>query len=352
MAEAAAGRWVADLLSDTLTRPTEAMREAMAHAPVGDDVFGEDPTVTLLQERVAALLGHEAALFTPSGSMANQLGVRLHVEPGQELIADSLAHVLRAELGAGAAFSGITSRTWTSDHGLLDPADPIALMATEGGPYQVRTAALVVENTHNFGGGTIQPLEAIEALSEHAHAHGVAVHMDGARLWNAHVATGVPLAAYGGCADTVSVCLSKGLGAPVGSLLAGSAELIERARIWRKRYGGGMRQVGILAAAGLHALDHHVERLADDHARARRFAEAVGAVAPGILDPARVATNIVVLDVGAAGWSAAQVVAAAAERGIRTYAVGPSLVRLVWHLDVDDAGTDAAIDAFTTLLTP
>ena len=328
------------------------MREAMAHAPVGDDVFGEDPTVTELQDRVAALLGHEAALFTPSGSMANQLGVRLHVEPGQELIADSLAHVLRAELGAGAAFSGITSRTWSSDHGLLDPADPIALMATEGGPYQVRTAAVVVENTHNFGGGTVQPLAAIQAVSEHAHAHGVAVHMDGARLWNAHVATGVPLAAYGACADTVSVCLSKGLGAPVGSLLVGSAELIERARIWRKRYGGGMRQVGILAAAGLHALDHHVGRLADDHARARRFAEAVAAVAPGAVDPARVATNIVVLDVGAAGRSAAEVVAAAQERGIRTYAVGPRLVRLVWHLDVDDAGTDAAIDVLTALLTP
>ncbi len=352
MAEPAAGPWVADLLSDTLTRPTEAMREAMAHAPVGDDVFGEDPTVTELQDRVAALLGHEAALFTPSGSMANQLGVRLHVEPGQELIADSLAHVLRAELGAGAAFSGITSRTWSSDHGLLDPADPIALMATEGGPYQVRTAAVVVENTHNFGGGTVQPLAAIQAVSEHAHAHGVAVHMDGARLWNAHVATGVPLAAYGACADTVSVCLSKGLGAPVGSLLVGSAELIERARIWRKRYGGGMRQVGILAAAGLHALDHHVGRLADDHARARRFAEAVAAVAPGAVDPARVATNIVVLDVGAAGRTAAEVVAAAQERGIRTYAVGPRLVRLVWHLDVDDAGTDAAIDVLTALLTP
>ncbi len=345
------GPWVADLLSDTLTRPTPAMREAMAGAEVGDDVFGEDPTVLVLQERVAALLGHEAALFTPSGSMANQLGVRLHVEPGQELIADSLAHVVRAELGAAAVFSGISSRTWTAPRGLLDPADPIALMSTDGGPYQVRTAAVVVENTHNFGGGTIQPLAAMQALAEHCRTHGVAVHVDGARLWNAHVATGVPLAAYGACADTVSVCLSKGLGAPVGSLLVGSAERIDRARIWRKRYGGGMRQVGILAAAGLHALDHHLDRLADDHARARRLAAALAALAPGVVDPTDVETNIVVLDVAAAGWSAADLVEAAMARGVRTYAVGAGLIRLVWHLDVDDAGTDAAIEVLTGLLT-
>jgi len=346
----AGSRWVADLLSDTLTTPTEAMREAMVRARVGDDVFNEDPTVIELQERVAALLGHEAALFTPTGSMANQLGVRLHVEPGQELIADSLAHVLRAELGAAAAFSGITSRTWVSDHGLLDPADPIALMITEGGAYQVRTAAVVIENTHNFGGGTVQPLEAMRTVAAHCRERGVAVHIDGARLWNAHVATGVPLADYGACADTVSVCLSKGLGAPVGSLVLGSAELIERARIWRKRYGGGMRQVGILAAAGLYALDHHVERLAEDHARAARFAAAAAAAAPGVIDPAGVQTNIVVLDVGAAGWTSAAFVTALEQARVRTYAVGPSLVRLVWHLDVDDAGTEAAIEAATGLL--
>ncbi len=352
MADAVGSRspWVADLLSDTLTTPTDDMREAMAHAPVGDDVFGEDPTVLRLQDRVAALLGHEAALFTPSGSMANQLGVRLHAEPGQEIIADSLAHVLRAELGAAAVFSGITSRTWTSPRGLLDPADPIALMATDGGPYQVRTAAVVIENTHNFGGGTVQPLEAMQSLAAHCREHGVAVHVDGARLWNAHIATGVPLAAYGGCADTVSVCLSKGLGAPVGSLLVGSAELVARARVWRKRYGGGMRQVGILAAAGLFALDHHLERLADDHARAQRFAQAAAGAAPGVIDPATVQTNIVILDVGAAGWRAPDFVAALEQARVRTYAVGPGLVRLVWHLDVDDAATDTATEAVMGLL--
>jgi threonine aldolase len=349
MSEPHPGPWVADLLSDTVTRPTPAMREAMAAAEVGDDVFGEDPTVRALEERVAALLGHEAGLFTPTGSMANQLGVRLHVEPGQELLADSLAHVLRAELGAAAAFSGITSRTWSSERGLLDPAAPLAMLATDGGPYQVRTALVVVENTHNFGGGTVQPLAAVRALRAATEPLGVAMHLDGARLWNACVAAGEPLADHGREFDTVSVCLSKGLGAPVGSVLVGSAELTARARVWRKRYGGGMRQVGILAAAGLHALDHHVDRLADDHARARRCAEALAAVAP-VVDPGAVRTNIVVLDVARAGWGAAEYVAAAAARGIRGYAVGAGLVRLVWHLDVDDAATDAATEVLTDLL--
>ena len=234
--------WRADLLSDTVTRPTPAMRQAMARAEVGDDVFGEDPTVQALQERVAGLLGHEAALFTPSGSMANQLGLRLHVRPGEELLCDSLAHVVRAELGAAAAFSGITSRTWTAPRGLLDPPDPIALLQTGVGPYQVCTSLVVVENTHNFGGGTVQPLWAIRQVRAATRPRGVAMHLDGARLWNAHVASGVALAEYAAHFDTVSVCLSKGLGAPVGSLLVGSADAIAEARIWRKRFGGGARR--------------------------------------------------------------------------------------------------------------
>ncbi len=350
-APTATRRWVADLLSDTLTKPTPAMRHAMAHAEVGDDVFGEDPTVAALEARVAELLGHEAALYTPTGSMANQLGMRLHVEAGEEVIADSLAHVLRAELGAAAVLSGISSRSWAAERGRLDPAAPLALMSTGAGPYQVGTALIVVENTHNFGGGTIQPLEAIREVREASRAAGVAMHLDGARLWNAHVATGIPLADYGREFDTVSVCLSKGLGAPVGSVLVGPAELMARARIWRKRFGGGMRQVGILAAAGLHALDHHVERLADDHARASRLAAAVGAVAPAVVDPSLVETNIVMLSLASTTWSPPALVEAAAARGIRTYAAGPAAVRLVWHLDVDDAATDAAIDVLTDLLT-
>jgi threonine aldolase len=339
-----------DLLSDTVTQPTEAMRQAMAHAPVGDDVFGEDPTVRRLEERVAEVLGHEAALFTPTGSMANQLGIRLHAGPGEELIADELAHVLRAEMGAAAVLSGITSRSWSAPDGRLHAEQPLSMMVPDGGAYQVRTRLVVVENTHNFGGGTVQPLEQVRALREGTRARGVAMHLDGARLWNAHVATGAPLADLAGPFDTVSVCLSKGLGAPVGSLLAGPADLVAQARLWRKRFGGGMRQVGILAAGGLWALDHHVERLAEDHARAQRFAAAAAAARPGVVDPGAVQTNIVVLDVAAAGWEPPAFVDAAARRGIRLYAVSGTSVRLVWHLDVDDAGTDLAIRELVALL--
>jgi threonine aldolase len=339
-----------DLLSDTLTRPTDAMRAAMAAAPVGDDVFGEDPTVRELEQRVAGLLGHEDGLFTPSGTMANQLGLRLHVQPGEELVADSLAHVLRAEMGAAAALSGISARSWVADHGLLDAAQPLSLMVPDGGAYQVNTRLVVVENTHNFGGGTVQPLDQIQKLREGTSSRGIAMHLDGARVWNAHVATGVPLDAYGRLFDTVSVCLSKGLGAPVGSVLVGSSDQMATARIWRKRFGGGMRQVGILAAAGLYALDHHVERLAEDHARAHRFAEAAAQAAPGSVDPTMVQTNIVVLEVAGAGWTPAGFVEQAAARGIRLYPVSGTAVRLVWHLDVDDAGTDRATAALVPLL--
>ena len=341
---------VVDLRSDTITKPVVAMRMAMASAEVGDDVYGEAPTVRSLEDRVADLLGHESGLFTPSGSMANQLGIRLHVGPGQELIADELAHVLRGEMGAAAVFSGITSRSWSAPRGLLDPAEPLRMMHPDAGPYQVSTTAIVVENTHNFGGGTVQPLESIRALRSATRPLGVAMHLDGARLWNAHVATGIELAAYGELFDTVSVCLSKGLGAPVGSVLVGSRSTIDEARIWRKRYGGGMRQAGILAAAGLWALDHHVTRLADDHARARTFSEAVASRFPGVIDPAHVQTNIVIADVGQQGWAAAEFASRAGERGLRMYAVDDRSVRLVWHLDVDDADTAFAVDVFNTLV--
>ncbi|MFV0463236.1 MAG: threonine aldolase family protein [Nostocoides sp.] len=341
---------VADLLSDTLTKPTEPMRAAMATALVGDDVFGEDPSVKALEIRVAGLLGHEAGLFTPSGSMANQLGVRLHVAQGEELITDSLAHVVRAEMGAAAVISGITTRTWIAPRGQLRAEDPLSLMVTDGGAYQVRTALVVVENTHNFGGGTIQSLVEMEALRRGTSAAGVAVHLDGARLWHAHVSTGLPLTAYGALADTVSVCLSKGLGAPVGSVLVGSRDRIEEARIWRKRMGGGMRQAGIVAAAGLYAIDHHVERLAQDHARAARMAAACAQACPGSVDPAEVATNIVIVDVALAGWTSGAFSQASAARGIRLYPVSGTAVRMVFHLDVDDAATSAAIEAVTDLL--
>ncbi|WP_238154508.1 threonine aldolase family protein [Ornithinimicrobium sufpigmenti] len=341
---------VADLRSDTLTRPTPGMREAMVHAEVGDDVYGEDPTVALLEKQVAALIGHEAALFMPTGSMANQVGLALHAGPGQEIVTDHLAHVLRAELGAAAAHSGISARSWVADRGLLDVDTFLSVVVPDGGPYQVSTACVVVENTHNFGGGTVQPLADLQALREGTRAVGVGVHLDGARLWNAHVATGVPLADYGACADTVSVCLSKGLGAPVGSVLTGSAEQMARARVLRKRMGGGMRQVGILAAAGRYALEHQLARLADDHARARRVAEAVGTAYPLVVDPQTVQTNILVLDVSPAGWAAADFIAAAAGEGVLGYATDARRVRFVWHLDVDDPMSAHATEVLLELL--
>ncbi|MDR1998938.1 MAG: aminotransferase class I/II-fold pyridoxal phosphate-dependent enzyme, partial [Frankiaceae bacterium] len=284
-----------DLRSDTVTRPTEEMRAAMARAPVGDDVYGEDPTVNALQQRVAALLGKEAALFAPSGSMANQLGLRVLVEAGQELVCDHYAHVVRAELGAAAALGGITTRTFDSPQGRIEAAAVAAAINPKAGPYQVSTTAIAVENTHNFGGGTIQPPAQIAEVRRLAAEHGLALHLDGARLWNASVASGTPVSELAAGFDTVSVCLSKGLGAPIGSLLASPAERIEAARMVRKRLGGGMRQVGILAAAGHYALDHHVDRLADDHRRARALGEALGA------DPADVETNILVFAVPDAG---------------------------------------------------
>jgi threonine aldolase len=336
-----------DLRSDTVTRPTPAMREAMATAVVGDDVYGEDPTVTELEQRVAALLGHEAAVFTPSGSMANQLGVRLLVRPGQEMLCDEDAHVVRAELGAAAAVSWVTTRTWQAQHGLVDPDRVAAMMRPDAGPHLVSTAAVVVENTHNFGGGTVQPLEVVRRLREVTGEAGVRMHLDGARLWNAHVASGTPLSSYGELFDTVSVCLSKGLGAPIGSVLASSAERIAEARVWRKRLGGGMRQVGILAAAGLHALDHHVERLADDHARARRLAETVAAAAPAVVDPAGVETNIVVLVVPDAG----AVVARCREADVLVGALDPTHIRVLTHLDVDDADCERAAQVLASAIT-
>lgn len=337
-----ADRTTVDLRSDTVTRPTPAMRAAMADAAVGDDVYGEDPTVTELEQRVADLLGHEAGLFVPSGSMGNQLGLRLLCPPGQEVVCDTLAHIARAELGAAAVLSGITFRTWAAEHGLLDPDAVAALVAPDAGPYLVSTAAIAVENTHNFGGGTVQPADRVAAVQKLARDHGLGLHLDGARLWNASIATGTPLAELAGGFDTVSVCLSKGLGAPVGSVLVSSAERIRDARVWRKRLGGGMRQVGILAAAGLYALDHNLARMADDHARARRVAGALG------VDPARVETNIVVVDVP----DAAQVAVRAAEQGVLVSALGPRFLRLVTHLDIDDDATQRAIDVLAPLAGP
>lgn len=324
-----------DLRSDTLTRPTEAMRAAMASAEVGDDVYAEDPTVNALEDRVAEMFGHEAALFTPTGSLANVLAVRSIVGVGQEVLCESSAHIARAELGAHGAITGLTMRTWTDPRGQVDLAAIEHLYAPDMGPFFVATAAVSVECTHNFAGGAVLPIEDLRALRAWADGVDTRIHMDGARIWNAHVATGTPLTDYGAVADVMAVCLSKGLGAPIGSLMIGGRDAIGEARVWRKRLGGGMRQVGILAAAGLHALDHHVERLADDHAHARLLADACG------VDPDTVDTNIVVVERA----DAARFVADAAEQGVRVAPVGPRAVRLVTHLDIsaDDARRAAAV---------
>jgi threonine aldolase len=332
-----------DLRSDTVTRPTPQMRAVIAEAAVGDDVYGEDPELNALEAEVAALLGHEAGLFCPTGSLANMLGVRVLVPAGMELLCDSMAHVVRAELGGHAVLGQVSTRTWASVRGRLDAEVAIELAVPDGGPYLVSTAAYAVENTHNFGGGTVQPVSELRALWTASREQGIAVHLDGARLWNAHIATGVPLAEYGSYADTISVCLSKGLGAPVGSVLVGSAERIAAARIWRKRYGGGMRQAGLLAAAGRYALTHHLDRLAEDHAHAQALASAVASVDSAVCDPEQVETNILMLTWARPAQTAA-FLAGVAEAGIRVSALGPRAVRMVTHLDVDAAAVDRAVE--------
>lgn len=333
-----------DLRSDTVTKPTAKMREAMAAAEVGDDVYGEDPTVNALEAEVAALFGHEAALFTPTGSMANQIAIQLLVPRAQELLCDADAHVVTYEIGAAAAIGGVSSRTWPAVGGEIDP-DFVAAMVRPDGFFAVPTRAIAVEQTHNRAGGAVIPLATLSALRGIADDAGVGLHCDGARIWHAHVADEVPLASYGALFDTLSVCLSKGLGAPVGSLVVSSAERIAEARWIRKRMGGGMRQAGILAAAGRYALANHVERLAEDHVRARRLAEALAPF--GVVDAAKVRTNIVALDLSKSTLDAPALGAATRAAGVLISVLAPRTARLVTHLDLDDAGIDAAIDILT-----
>lgn len=336
-----------DLRSDTVTRPSAAMRQAMAAALVGDDVFGDDPTVNALEARVAALFGHEAALFAPSGTMANQIALQLVVPPGGEVLAGGDAHVLVYEMGAAAVVGGISSRTWGSVGADLDPGQIDAMVRRPGG-YTVATRAIAVEQTHNLGGGGVVPLPTLQALRDISDKYEISLHCDGARIWHAHVADGVPLDTYGRLFDTLSVCLSKGLGAPVGSLVIGSAERIARARVIRKRMGGGMRQVGILAAAGEYALTHHITRLAEDHERARRLAVALAK--HGVVNPATVRTNLVLVDLTGTGLDAAGFAARAAADDVHIAVMLPHLARVVVHLDIDDDALDQAITVLTGIL--
>jgi threonine aldolase len=337
-----------DLRSDTVTRPTEAMRAAMARATVGDDVFDDDPTIHELQDRVAALLGKEAALYVVSGTMGNQLAVRSQVRHGEEVLLERECHIFNYEAGAASALTGAQLHPLPGRRGALEPAQITA--AVRGSDYHnPPTRLLCLENTHNRAGGAVIPLATLEACAAAARERGLRVHLDGARLWNAAVATRTPLAQWAAPFDTVMMCFSKGLGAPVGSILVGDRETIARARRYRKMLGGGIRQGGILAAACLHALDEQVDRLADDHRRARRLAELVHG-APGVAaDPAEVDTNIVLIQVTQPGWTAERAAGALREQGIWMVPFGPQTLRAVTHLDVNDAGIERAAQALRGL---
>jgi len=338
-----------DLRSDTVTRPTDEMRRAMASAEVGDDVYGEDPTVRRLEERAADRLGHPAALFVPTGSMGNQIAVNVLTRPGTEVIVEETSHTYNYELAAMATWSGAQPRVLRGDRGRLAP-EAVRGAIAPALYYMAPTALLVLENTHNHAGGTVTPVGLKDALVAVAREAGIHVHLDGARVFNAAAALEVEARVLADGFDTVMFCLSKGLGAPVGSLLCGSAERIREARVVRKRMGGGMRQAGVLAAAGLVALDRHVERLAEDHVRARRLAERLAEHPAFRIDPDEVETNIVVAEVDPPG-RAARVLAELAERGVLAGPMGTGRVRFVTHLDVDDGALARALSAIATLPT-
>jgi threonine aldolase len=338
-----------DLRSDTVTRPTPAMRAAMRDAEVGDDVFGDDPTVNRLQEKLAALLGKESALFVPSGTMSNQICVKAHTQPGDELLCEAGCHIYNYEAGGPAVLSGVMCRTIPGDYGILDVTQLEDKIRGDN-EHLVRTRLVCLENTHNRGGGRVYPLEKIEAISTWARQHGLALHLDGARLWNAIVATGIPAQQWARHFDSVSVCFSKGLGAPVGSALAGSRDFVARGRRIRKLFGGGMRQVGVLASAALYALEHHVERLAEDHKNAQVIGRAI-ADTPGLrLDPPEVETNLVWFQVEPEIGTAKDVAALLKQRGVLVHAAGPQMLRACTHLDVSAAQAERAAEVIRSAL--
>jgi len=333
-----------DLRSDTVTRPTPAMRRAMMDAEVGDDVYGEDPTVNRLEARAAEITGKPAALFVPTGTMANTIAVKLHTQHGQEVISDSRAHLLDYELSMVAWFSGCTVRAIPTASGILS-WDAVRAWIKPVNPYSAPTGLVAIENTHNMHGGSVYPLSTIREICEGTHERGLKVHMDGARIFNAAVALGVTVAEIAAPVDTVMFSLSKALGAPVGSMLAGPADLIARSRLYRKRLGGGMRQAGVLAAAGLVALEESPQRLAEDHANAQQLAAELSGI-PGIaIDPAKVETNIVIFDVSGTGIAAAEISARLKRRGVLLNPISDWVMRAVTHYDVDRQACAQALQA-------
>jgi threonine aldolase len=339
-----------DLRSDTVTKPTDAMRKAMARAEVGDDVYGEDPTVNRLQEMVAAMFGKKAALFVPSGTMANQLAIRLHTQPGQEVIVESKAHIVRYEQGAAGALAGVQLHWIDGARGLISPEQVEAAIRPKD-PHTIQTALICIENTHNSGGGTIYPLATIERIRAVATDHGIPMHLDGARLFNAVAATTLPPASYAQHFETLSVCLSKGLGAPAGSLLMmNDLTLLDKAKRLRRMYGGAMRQSGILAAAGIYALEHHIGRLRVDHDNAKRLARRLQQISTVRINPQDVDTNIVIFDVIGHHLPPSAIVAALKQAGVLIHAIGGTRFRAVTHLDVSSAAIDQACDIFARAL--
>jgi threonine aldolase len=341
---------VIDLRSDTQTKPSPGMRAAMAAAEVGDEQRREDPTVLELEKRAAAYLGQVEAVYLPTATMANQIAFAILGERGTELIVEETAHVMVAELGGAAMHSGLQTRPLPGHRGRLLPGQLEAAVRPSDGFHQPRASVVALENTHNSAGGTVWPLEELAAVVQTARRLGLAVHLDGARIANASVATGVSASRMGGLADTVTLCLSKGLGCPLGAVIAGSAELMARARVEKHRFGGAMRQAGIVAAAGVFALEHNVDRLADDHARAHRLAE--GWAERGVpSDPDAVETNFVQLDVGALGLTSSEAARRLADAGVGLSAtVHPGVLRAVTHLDVDDEDIERAIEAVAAAL--
>lgn len=340
-----------DLRSDTVTRPTEAMRDAMARARVGDDVYGDDPTVNELEERTAELLGKEAAVFVPTGTMANQVALRTHTEPGDLAIVHRQAHVVINEGGAGAAVSGLSMHGIDSDDGTFGPDDVVQALGRPH-PFNPTTLAspptlLCAENTHNAGGGTVWPLDRLRAVCGVAREHGLALHLDGARLWHASAASGVPEAGYAAPFDTVYVCFSKGLGAPVGSALVGARETIDRARRFKQQLGGGWRQAGVVAAGALHALEHHRDGLAGDVEEAGRFAARLAEMDGVILDPVRVQSNIVRFEVEV---DAGELATRCHGRGVHMLPGGAHGMRAVLHRDVSPAEADEALEIVAAVL--
>jgi threonine aldolase len=338
-----------DLRSDTVTKPTPEMRQAIANAEVGDDVLGEDPTVNLLQKKMASLLGMEAGLFMPSGTMANQVAIKTHIQPGDEIIIDQDAHIFYYECGATAVISGGQFKCLPGERGILS-ADSVAAAIRPPDIHQPPSRLVCLENTHNRGGGTLYTLEQLDAIAEVAVQNGMRIHLDGARLFNAALATHTTVGVLARHADSVCICLSKGLGAPAGTVLCGSAGFIEEARRYRKMLGGGMRQAGVLAAAGLYALEHNIDRLAEDHAKAKRLALGLAQINGIQLDPDSVQTNIVLFDVNGTGLGGEALVQRLAAEGVLLIEFGPATVRAVTHMGLSEADIDQAVEIIARFL--